>query len=77
MNKFVNNILLAGGNFMTKLYSACGPFIEHCERIKKFRETDDLNHIYKKELDQACCLLMMWHILIVRTYLKELFRTRF
>ena len=33
---------------------ACGPFTKHCERIQKFRETDDLNHIYKNELDKAC-----------------------
>ena len=67
MNKIVKNLLLDGDNFMTELYSTCGPFIEHRERIKKFRETDDLNHIYKNELDQAFCLLIKWHILIVRT----------
>ena len=63
MNKIVNNLLLDGDNFMTELYSTCGPFIEHRERKKKFRETDEVNHI----LDQAYCLLMTWHILIVRT----------
>ena len=34
--------------------SACGPFTKHLERIKKFKETGDLNCIYKSELDKAC-----------------------
>ena len=38
----------------------CGLFTKHRERIQKFRETDDLNHIYKNELD------MMQHILTVK-----------
>ena len=28
-------------------YGACGPFTKNCERIQKFRETDDLKHIYE------------------------------
>ena len=35
-------------------YSACGPFTEHCERIQKFRETGNLKHLYRNELDKAC-----------------------
>ena len=35
-------------------YSACGPFTEHRERIQKFRETDNLKHLYRNELDKAC-----------------------
>ena len=31
-------------------YSACGLFTKHC----KFRETGNLKHIYKNELDKAC-----------------------
>ena len=27
---------------------------KHCERIQKFRETGNLKHIHKKELDKAC-----------------------
>ena len=34
--------------------SACGPFTQPCERIQKFSETDELNNIYKNELDKAC-----------------------
>ena len=35
-------------------YSACGPFTEHRERIQKFRETGNLKHLYRNELDKAC-----------------------
>ena len=35
-------------------YSACGPFIRHRKRIKKFEETGDLNYTYEKELDKVC-----------------------
>ena len=35
-------------------YSACGPFTKHHERIKKFRETGNLKHLYRNELDKAC-----------------------
>ena len=34
-------------------YSACGPFTNHDEKIQKFRETGDLNHLYRNELDKA------------------------
>ena len=35
-------------------YSACGPFTKHCQRIQKFRESDDLKHLYQNKLDKAC-----------------------
>ena len=35
-------------------YSACGPFSKHRERIQKFRETGNLEHLYRNELDNAC-----------------------
>ena len=35
-------------------YSACGPFTKHRERIKKFRETGKLKHLYRNEIDKAC-----------------------
>ena len=58
----MNEILLAGDKFMPKMnlkspgftYSACGSFTKNKERIKKFKETRDLNHIYKNELDKSC-----------------------
>ena len=35
-------------------YSICGPFTKNKERIKKFKETGDLRHIYQNELGKAC-----------------------
>ena len=57
MNKIVNKFLLSGDKFMVKLhprkagftYSACGPFTKHREKVRKFRETGSLKHIYKTE----------------------------
>ena len=53
--------MLTGDKFMSKLhlrqpefvYSTCGPF-KHRERIKKFRETGNLKHLYRNELVKAC-----------------------
>ena len=39
---------------MQFVYSACGPFTRHKERIKKFKQTGDMCHIYRNELDKAC-----------------------
>ena len=58
MNKF----LLAGDKFMPEMhlrqprfvYSACGPFTRHKERIKEFKRTGDTRYIYRNELDKAC-----------------------
>ena len=36
------------------IYSACGPFTRHKERIKKFKQTGDTRYIYRNELDKAC-----------------------
>ena len=63
MNNTINKVLLAGDKFMPEIhlrhqfktnfsqftYSACGPFTKHEQRIQKFRETGDTNHIYKNE----------------------------
>ena len=35
-------------------YSACGPIVKHCERIQKFRETGNLKHLYRNELEEGC-----------------------
>ena len=53
---------MTGDRFMPELhlrqqgltYSACGPFTKHRERIQKFRETGNLKHLYRNELDKAC-----------------------
>ena len=62
MNKIADRFLLTGDKFMPELhlkqpgftYSTCGPITKHCERIQKFRETDNLRHLYGNELDKAC-----------------------
>ena len=62
MNNVINKFLLAGVKFMPEMhlrqpqfvYSACGPFTRHKERIKKFKQTGDTRYIYRNELDKAC-----------------------
>ena len=62
MNKVINTFLLAGDKFMPEMhlrqprfvYSACGPFTRHKERIKEFKRTGDTRYIYRNELDKAC-----------------------
>ena len=36
------------------VYSACGPFTRHKERIKEFKHTGDMHLLYRNELDKAC-----------------------
>ena len=53
---------MAGDKFMPEMhlkqpgftYSACGPFTKNKERIQKFMQTEDINYIYRKDLDKAC-----------------------
>ena len=62
MNNIINKFLLAGDKFMPEIdlrqprfvYSACGPFTRHKERINKFKQTSDGRYIYRNELDKAC-----------------------
>ena len=62
MNNVINKFLLAGDKFMPEMhlrqprfvYSACGPFTRHKERIKEFKRTCDTRYIYRNELDKAC-----------------------
>ena len=62
MNKIINKFLLVGDKFMPEMhlrqprfvYSACGPFTRHKERIKEFKRTGDTCYIYRNELDKAC-----------------------
>ena len=62
MNNVINKFLLAGDKFMPEMhlrqppfvYSACGPFPRHKERIKSFKRTGDTCFIYRNELDKAC-----------------------
>ena len=62
MNNVINKFLLVGGKFMPEMhlrqpqfvYSACGPFNRHKERIKEFKRTGDTRYIYRNELNKAC-----------------------
>ena len=62
MNNVINKFLLAGDKFMPEMhlrqprfvYSACGPFTKHKERIKEFKRTGDTRYIYRNKLDKAC-----------------------
>ena len=62
MNNIINKFLLAGDKFMPEIhlrqpqfvYSACGPFTRHKERIKKIKQTGDARYIYRNDLDKAC-----------------------
>ena len=62
MNNIINNFLLAGDTFMPEMYlrqprfvySGCGPFTRHKERIKEFKRTGDTRLLYRNELDKAC-----------------------
>ena len=61
MNNIINKFLLAGDKFMPEmhlrqpqfLYSACGRFTRHKERIKEFKRTGDTRLLYRNELDKA------------------------
>ena len=62
MNNVINKFLLVGDRFMPEIhlrqpqftYSAGGPFTKHEQRIQKFKETGDINYVFKNELDKAC-----------------------
>ena len=62
MNNIIKKFLLAGDKFMPEMhlrqpqfvYSACGPFTRHKERIKEFKRTGDTCYIYRNDLDKSC-----------------------
>ena len=62
MNNIINKFLLAGDKFMQEIhlrqpkfvYSACGSFTRHKERIKEFKRTGDTRLLYRNKLDKAC-----------------------
>ena len=62
MCNVINKFLLAGDKFMPEMhlrqpqfvYSACGLFTRHKERIKEFKRAGDTCYIYRNELDKAC-----------------------
>ena len=62
MINIINKFLLACDKFMPEMhfrqprfvYSACGSFTRHKERIKKIKQTGDTRYIYRNELYKAC-----------------------
>ena len=62
MNNVINKFLLADDTFMPEMhlrqpqfvYSACGPFTRHEEKIKKLKKTGDTHYIYRNEPDKSC-----------------------
>ena len=60
MNKTINKFLLAGDKFMLEqhlkqpgfTHDVLGPFTKHRERIQICRETGNLKHLFRKELDK-------------------------
>ena len=62
MNNVINKFLLVGDKFMPEMhliqpqfvYSACGPFTRHKERIKEFKCTGETRYVCRDELDKAC-----------------------
>ena len=62
LNKIVNKFLLAEDTFMPEIhlkqpeftYSACGRFPKNKERIIKFKDIGETEHIYRDEPDKAC-----------------------
>ena len=73
MNEIVSMFLLVGDKCMPEMhlkqpgftYSACGPFTKNKERLQKFKETGDMNYIYKMNLKRLV-FSMIWHIEILK-----------
>ena len=57
MNNIINKFLLAGDKFMPEMhlrqprfvYSACGPFTRHKERIKEFKRKGNTRLLYRNK----------------------------
>ena len=73
MNETVNNFLLAGDKFMSKMhlkqpgftYSACGPFTKNKERIKKLKK-QEIQAIFTKMNLIRLLFNMIRHIEILK-----------
>ena len=68
INEIVNKFLLAGDKFMPQMhskqpgltYSACEPFTKNKERIKKFKETGEIQAIFTKINLISLIFNMIW-----------------
>ena len=62
MNEIVSKSLLVGDKFMPEMhlkqpgftYRAFGPFTRNKDRMEKFMQTENIDFIYRNELDKAC-----------------------
>ena len=69
MNNIINKFLLAGDKFMPEMhlrqpqfvYSACGPFTRHKERIKKYEQTGERAY-FKKHI----ILLVIQNMMVIK-----------
>ena len=67
MNNIINKFLLAGDKFMPEMhlrqpqfvYSACGPFTRHKERIKEFKRTGDTRLLYQSGSQQVFLIIQI------------------
>ena len=85
-NSIINKFLLAGDKFIpelhivdpiVKIYSACGPFTKHTQRIQDFLNTGKLSYIHINDLDKACfqhdmAYKQVWFIKFLTKNQKEL-----
>ena len=61
MKVIVSKFILAGDKIMPEMYltqpgfaySACGPFTKNKERIEKFMQKENMDYIYKNDLDKS------------------------
>ena len=75
MNNIINKCLLEGDKFMPEMhlrklqfvYSACGRFTRHKERIKEFKRAGDTRYIYRDELDKALVFKTILLMQIIKT----------
>ena len=78
MNEIIYKFLLAGDTFMSEMhprqpgftYSAYGLFTANKERIKKLKEKETQNRFIKMNQIKLA-FSTMWHMEILRIYLKE------
>ena len=60
MNEIINKFLLSGDKFTSELplkqsgFTYCGLFTKHRKRMQQVRQTGNLKHLYRSELDKVC-----------------------
>ena len=62
MNNIINKVLLTGNKFIPELHLkqlgftcvTCRPFNKPCKIIQKFKETVNLKHLFRSDLEKSC-----------------------